>query len=278
MSPGGPRWSADAPTPAGASRAAPVEMGGHRRSAPTRAPSRSPDRSRGGRLVSPTARGGDCGRASDHRAPRPAPASAAGHSRPPARGHARRSTLSAPRRPAQQQRQQFADVEPIGLRPPRFALHFNARRIHHDIAHALLHQPAMQPEAIATGFITTLDRRVTWQAEPRFRTQHLLLERAQIPRSDHPYARPLRRRVGEPQRPFVLPNSNARYNVVASGLHSVVRVVAVIELLLLMCQPARVSELTAAARFYSPAPRQHSAGGSQRSVPVPRSKSLGDCN
>ena len=57
--------------------------------------------------------------------------------------------LPLARRPsAAAARSSLPRVQPIGLRPPRPAIHLDARRIDHHIRDALRAQPPMQPEAI----------------------------------------------------------------------------------------------------------------------------------
>jgi hypothetical protein len=60
--------------------------------------------------------------------------------------------------PAHQHGDQLPRVEPIGLRPSLPPIHFDRRRIDHDVGNAARQQGAMHPEAVTAGLIATHDR------------------------------------------------------------------------------------------------------------------------
>lgn len=58
---------------------------------------------------------------------------------------------------AHQHRTQLVAVKPVGLRATGMPVHLDTGRINHEIDHALLGQPAVQPEAVAAGLVTAVD-------------------------------------------------------------------------------------------------------------------------
>src|SRR5678810_169358 len=54
---------------------------------------------------------------------------------------------------AQQHRQQLVAIEAVGLGPLGASVHFDAGGVDHDVVDTLLDQPAVQPPAVAAGFV-----------------------------------------------------------------------------------------------------------------------------
>src|SRR5687768_932452 len=63
-------------------------------------------------------------------------------------------------------RQQLVCVKPIGLGPPSSPADLDARRVDHDVVHALLTEPAMQPPAVAPRFVAAVNVRSVASLKP----------------------------------------------------------------------------------------------------------------
>jgi hypothetical protein len=104
---------------------------------------------------------------------------------------------------AYQHGQQLLHGQFVGLRPAVSPVHFDAGRIHHDVLHPVGLEKPMQPEAIASRFIDTVDRRIGWQAKPTLGVSDLCQEPLQVPGPDRDLPRGLPQSDGEPHRPVV---------------------------------------------------------------------------
>ncbi len=82
---------------------------------------------------------------------------------------------------ANQHREQLVTVQPVGLGPPRAAVDFNARRIHHDVVDTLLDEPAVQPEAVAPGLIAAMHARLRRKPATRLGLGDALEQRRGVP-------------------------------------------------------------------------------------------------
>ncbi len=63
--------------------------------------------------------------------------------------------------------QQFVRIQPIGLGSPCSAVDFDARGIHDDVGDAELAEPSMEPPAVPTRLVDTVDLRPPADLEPR---------------------------------------------------------------------------------------------------------------
>src|ERR1039457_1151154 len=82
---------------------------------------------------------------------------------------------------AQQHRQQLVTIQPVGLGAPRAAVHFNARRIHHDVVDTVFDEPAVQPEAVAPGLIAAAHARLRRKRATRLGLGDALEQRRGVP-------------------------------------------------------------------------------------------------
>ncbi len=105
---------------------------------------------------------------------------------------------------AQEHGQQLLDVEAVGLGVLAAAADRDAGRIHHPVSHVLALAKAVQPEAVAAGFVAAQHRRRGGQAEPLLGQRELLFERGRGARSDLALARGLAEADGEAQLPFLV--------------------------------------------------------------------------
>ena len=105
---------------------------------------------------------------------------------------------------AEQHRQELPDVEPIGLRPPPAPIDLDARGIDHQIRDALRGERAVQPEAIAPGFVAAQHSRRGREPEAPLRLSELGRQHRQIARRDRPLARGLAEARGEAQLPVTV--------------------------------------------------------------------------
>jgi hypothetical protein len=70
--------------------------------------------------------------------------------------------------PADEHRDQLGRVEAVGLGAALAAIDFDRGRVDHEVPDPFLGQEAMEPEAVAAGFIAGDHRGVDGQAEPLF--------------------------------------------------------------------------------------------------------------
>src|SRR5262249_56623807 len=68
----------------------------------------------------------------------------------------------------------------VALGPPLAPIDLNGCRVDDDVGDALASEPAMQPEAIAAGLVTTHDGRIRAQAEAALGPGNLLEQSGQV--------------------------------------------------------------------------------------------------
>jgi hypothetical protein len=64
-----------------------------------------------------------------------------------------------------QELHQTVEIEPVGLRPPSTSIHLDAGRVHDHIVDISVSQEAVQPDAIAAGFVAAHYRCICGQIE-----------------------------------------------------------------------------------------------------------------
>src|ERR1700737_3912298 len=66
----------------------------------------------------------------------------------------------------EQHPQQFARVQPVGLRTALASVHLDARRVDHPVVDPNCREVPMQPKTVAPRFVTTPHSGVRWECEP----------------------------------------------------------------------------------------------------------------
>jgi hypothetical protein len=81
---------------------------------------------------------------------------------------------------AQQHRQQLVAIEPVGLCTPGAPVHFDTRRVDHDVVDALSDQPPVQPPTVAAGLVAAMHPGLGAHTTARSRLGHAVKHRSGI--------------------------------------------------------------------------------------------------